>query len=150
MSPADATVSARKDRPAAFSSRKGQFVRVLIVEDSPATRAFIRAALTDGSLPPELELVEASGGFEALRLLPRGPYAVVITDINMPDINGLELLTFIRSNGRHAPTRVLLISTQSADRDRERGLALGADGFLAKPFTAQDLREAVAKLLPAS
>src|SRR5688572_18284759 len=63
-------------------------LRVLLVDDSPATRAFLRAAL-ETALGPETELVEASGGFEAFRLLPRGPYDVVITDINMPDINGL-------------------------------------------------------------
>ena len=68
-------------------------------------RAFVRAALEDQvSSVGELSVVEASSGFDALRLLPRGPYALVITDINMPDINGLELVRFIRSNELHQKT----------------------------------------------
>ena len=70
-----------------------------------------------------------------LRLLPRGPYDLVITDINMPDINGLELISFIRKSESHKATPVLIISTQSSERDRARGLSLGANGYLIKPFS---------------
>jgi len=123
--------------------------RILIVEDSFSMRTFVRAALEGAPVTPgeEVELVEASGGFEALRLLPRGPYDLVVTDINMPDINGLELIQFIRSNEHHRTTPILLISTQASERDRARGLSLGADGYLAKPFTADDLRERVSAAL---
>jgi two-component system chemotaxis response regulator CheY len=93
-----------------------------------------------------VEVVEASGGFEAFRLLPRGPYDVVISDINMPDINGLELLAFIRKTPQHSATRVLLISTQHGDKDRERGKRLGADGFLPKPFTREELKQSLDSL----
>jgi two-component system chemotaxis response regulator CheY len=122
-------------------------VRVLLVDDSPATRAFIRAAL-EAIAGGALELREASGGFEALRLLPRGPYDVVITDINMPDINGLELLNFIRKTPQHRATRVLLISTQKSEKDKQRGLQLGADAFLPKPFSIEQLKSALDRLLP--
>ena len=116
-----------------------------------AMRAFVRDALeADAELGPT-EVVEAESGFEALRLLPRGPWDLVITDINMPDINGLELLSFIRKSEQHRGVPVLLISTQSSERDRERGLKLGADGYLAKPFTPESLREETARhLTPAS
>lgn len=113
-------------------------VRVLLVDDSPATRAFVRASLE--TILSDVEVVEAAGGFEAFRLLPRGPYDVVISDINMPDINGLELLSFIRKSSQHRHARVLLISTQHSEKDRERGKRLGADGFLAKPFTREQLK----------
>jgi two-component system chemotaxis response regulator CheY len=116
--------------------------RVLVVEDSEVTRAYVRGALASvdfGNAP--LEVVEAESGFAALRLLPRGSWDLVITDVNMPDINGLELLSFIRSSEHHRATRVLLMSTQTAGRDRERGLAMGAVGYLAKPFTPEQLRE---------
>jgi two-component system chemotaxis response regulator CheY len=78
-------------------------------------------------------------GFDALRLLPRGAWDLVITDINMPDINGLELISFIRKNEAHKTTPILIISTASSERDRERGMTLGASGYLVKPFTAEAL-----------
>jgi two-component system chemotaxis response regulator CheY len=118
-------------------------VKILVVEDSFSVRSFVRSALETGRAEiGDVDVVEASGGFEALRLLPRGPYDLVITDINMPDINGLELIQFIRSNEHHRQTPILLISTQSSERDRERGLSLGANGYIAKPFTVEDLRAA--------
>ena len=117
--------------------------RILVVEDSASMRSFVRSALEStprGSAGVELvEVVEASSGFEALRLLPRGPYDLVITDINMPDINGLELISFIRKSDAHKATPVLIISTQSSERDRARGLSLGANGYLTKPFSHQAL-----------
>lgn len=106
-------------------------------------RAFVRGVLEQG--PEEVDVQEAGSGFDALRLLPRGSYGLVITDINMPDINGLELLRFVRQGPQHRDTAVLVISTMSSERDRERALALGADVFLPKPFSPEALREAVTK-----
>jgi two-component system chemotaxis response regulator CheY len=117
--------------------------KILVVEDSFSMRSFVRSALEAGGELGEVDVVEASGGFDALRLLPRGPYDLVITDINMPDINGLELIQFIRTNEHHRTTPILLISTQSSERDRARALSLGADGYVAKPFTPEDLRSRV-------
>ena len=127
-------------------------VRILIVEDSLSMRSFVRSALESESSFEDIEVAEAASGFDALRLLPRGPYDLVITDINMPDINGLELVQFMRKNEHHRETPILLISTQSSERDQERGMALGANGYLAKPFTPQELCEAALRLLklPAS
>lgn len=120
-------------------------------------RAYVRSALEDPSLlsppPPgggtseelpddDVEVVEAVSGLDALRLLPRGRFDLVITDINMPDINGLELIRFVRQSERYEELAMLIISTQASERDIERGLALGADGFLPKPFTHQALRDA--------
>lgn len=123
-----------------------------MVEDSPAMRAYVRAALEEapaGAGDEPVEVVEAQSGFDALRLLPRGRFDVVVTDINMPDINGLELIKFVRGSEHHKDVAVMIISTQSSPRDRERGLALGADGYLAKPFTPEALREAVQASLSA-
>src|SRR5215471_6777805 len=122
--------------------------RVLVVEDSAAMRAYVRGALEAGTaLGGDVEIVEAESGFDALRLLPRGPYDLVITDINMPDINGLELVQFIRKSDRHRSTALLIISTQSSEKDRLRGMSLGADEFLAKPLSADTLLSAVDRLL---
>src|SRR6516225_11512319 len=117
--------------------------RILVVEDSASTRSFIRSAIESSGTLGSCDIAEASSGFDALRLLPRGPYDLVITDINMPDINGLELVKFVRESEHHKEVPLLIISTQSSEKDRDRGLALGADGFLAKPFKPEELREAV-------
>jgi two-component system chemotaxis response regulator CheY len=122
--------------------------RILVVEDSYSMRAFVRSTLEgEPSVLGEVEVVEAASGFDALRLLPRGRYDLVITDINMPDINGLELVSFMRKSEAHRATPVLLISTQSSERDRERGLSLGANGYLTKPFTPELLRQEAARHL---
>lgn len=118
--------------------------RILVVEDSSAMRAFVRAALEEAEMVREI--VEASSGFEALRVLPRDPFDLAIVDINMPDVNGLELIRFMRSSEAHKTTPLLVISSESSDRDRERGLSLGANAYLAKPFTAEALIGAVRAL----
>lgn len=107
-------------------------------------RAFVRAALED-ELPAEMS--EASSGFEALRLLPREAFDLVIVDINMPDINGLELVSFMRRSEAHVRTPVVMISTEASDTDRKRGLALGANAFLRKPFQPDELRALVREQL---
>lgn len=123
-------------------------VRILIVDDSPAIRAFARAALMAApELGDDLEVVEAASGFDALRLLPRSSYDLVITDINMPDINGLELVRFVRQSAHLKRVALLIISTQSSERDKARAMALGADAFLRKPFTPELLRDAVSRSL---
>jgi two-component system chemotaxis response regulator CheY len=124
--------------------------RVLVVDDSTAMRSYVRAVLEDATdLADPIEVVEAASGFDAMRLLPRALYDLVITDINMPDINGLELIKLVRESERHRSVALLIISTQSAERDRARGLALGADLFLAKPFTPEALKAAVSATLSA-
>jgi two-component system, chemotaxis family, chemotaxis protein CheY len=131
--------------------------RILVVEDSSACRAFVRAALEgapelfNAGAGDEVEVIEASSGFDALRLLPRGQYDLVITDINMPDINGLELVRFMRESERYRTVCTIIISSQSSEKDRTRGLALGANAFLAKPFTVEALHQAItANVRPAT
>lgn len=107
-------------------------------------RAFVRAALEEGGFA---DVLEAANGFEALRYLPRERYDLVVTDINMPDIHGLELLSFMRKSEMHALTPVIIVSTESAQRDRERGMALGANAYLTKPFEPEVLRATARKVL---
>lgn len=120
--------------------------RILVVEDSSAMRAFVRAALEDAGVVREV--VEASSGFEALRILPRESFDLAVVDINMPDVNGLELIRFMRGSDAHKQTPLLVISSEASERDRERGLTLGANAYLAKPFTAEQLVGAVRALAP--
>ena len=116
----------------------------LIVDDSSAVRAFVRASLEDADFA---RVQEAETGFAALRLLAANAFDVVIVDINMPDINGLELLAFMKKSPRQQGARKILISTQVDGLDVKRGTELGADAFLQKPFEVGDLRELIRGLL---
>lgn len=118
---------------------------MLVVEDSQTMREWIAAALEEIDRPLKVDL--AASGFEALRLLPRQLYDLVVTDINMPDIHGLELISFIRSDARYRATPLVIVSTEGSEEDRRRGLALGANAYLVKPFAAQDLLRVVEDLL---
>ncbi len=118
--------------------------KILVVEDSSAMRGLI-ASIVDQIAG--CEVVEVPSGYEALRRLPRESFDLVITDINMPDINGLELISFLRKNQSYASTPVLIISTESSERDREKGLALGANAYLTKPFAPEALTATVKQLL---
>ena len=116
----------------------------LIVDDSSAVRAFVRASLEDTGFA---RVQEAETGFEALRLLTSNAFDVVIVDVNMPDINGLELLAFMNKSPRQQAARKILISTQVDGPDSRRGLELGADAYMSKPFDAAKLRALVSELL---
>src|SRR5262245_58907232 len=105
-------------------------------------RSFIATALEDAGI---LDVTEAPSGFAALQALPNGRFDLVISDVNMPDINGLELIRFVRSNPQHAKVPLVIISTDGRDRDRERCLSLGANGYLVKPFRPEVLIEEIRK-----
>lgn len=118
--------------------------KVLVVEDSSAMRSLI-ASIVDQI--EDCDVVEVANGFDALRQLPRESFSLIITDINMPDINGLELLSFVRKHPAYGETPVLIVSTESSARDREKGLALGANAYITKPFAPEDLKATVERLL---
>jgi two-component system chemotaxis response regulator CheY len=115
-------------------------MRVLIVDDSRAVRNFVKAALKS---VPETTIDEVDSGFEAFRMLARDSFDVLITDINMPDINGLELIRFVKKSARHTSTKILVITTQTTERMREKVEELGVDGFIQKPFEPETIIAAV-------
>ena len=119
--------------------------RILVVEDSGAMRALIGAALE--GLDEKLEIDEAESGFAALRMLPRQVYDLIVTDINMPDINGLELVSFVKGNAAYRAIPLIIVSTEGSERDRSRGLELGADAYLVKPFEPEQLLRIARELL---
>ena len=118
--------------------------KILVADDSSTMRALIVSTL---EAMDDFDLVEAANGFEALRVLPREKVDLVITDINMPDINGLELVNFVRNNPNYKDTPLIIVSTEGSVRDREKGLALGANAYLVKPFQPEELQQLVARLL---
>jgi two-component system, chemotaxis family, chemotaxis protein CheY len=118
--------------------------KVLIVEDSKASREFIAATVES---IPGLEAVQTASGFEALKILPRHRFELIITDINMPDINGLELINFVKKNPNYRDVPLFVITTEGREQDRERGLALGAAEYLVKPFSPESLEALVRRYL---
>jgi two-component system chemotaxis response regulator CheY len=108
-------------------------------------RSLLASSLED--LEISIKIVEAESGFEALRFLPREDFDLVVTDINMPDINGLELVSFIKNNEKYASIPLVIVSTEGSERDRDKGMGLGADAYLVKPFDPETLRQVVGDLL---
>ncbi|HIG72862.1 MAG TPA: response regulator [Myxococcales bacterium] len=118
---------------------------ILIVEDSATMRSLLTSTLKDLDVP--VKLSEACSGFEALRFLPREDYDLVVTDINMPDINGLELVSFMKGSAKYRSIPLIIVSTEGSERDRDKGLGLGADAYVVKPFEPEALREVARNLL---
>lgn len=118
--------------------------KILVAEDSPTMRYLIASTI---AALGDFDVIEAGNGFEALRILPREQVDLVITDINMPDINGLELVSFIRQNPNYQTTPLFIISTEGSERDREKGMSLGADAYLVKPFSPEELQGLICKYL---
>jgi len=108
-------------------------------------RGFVTAALEAAG---PYSVTQAESGFHALKILPRARYDLIITDINMPDINGLELVRFIRDSETHKRTPLVIISTDGREVDRDRGIKLGANAYLTKPFLPEQLLEIVRSLVP--
>ncbi len=122
-------------------------MKVLVVEDSSSMRAYLTTIIEGGTESFDLEIVEAASGFEALKTLPHHKFDAILTDINMPDINGLELVSFLKNHPVHRAIPIMVISTESREEDRKRAEALGAEEYLVKPFQAQDLIEKLRRLL---
>lgn len=118
--------------------------KVLIVEDSPTIRSLIISTLESAG---DFNFVETGGGFEALKILPRERFDLIITDINMPDINGLELVSFVKKNDLYKNIPLIIISTESSKNDIAKGLSLGADEYIVKPFKPEELQSIVLKYL---
>jgi two-component system chemotaxis response regulator CheY len=119
-------------------------VKVLIVEDSRATRELL-AASAQAAGP--VEIFTAVSGFDALKVLPRHRFGLIITDINMPDINGLELINFVKKNPYYRDTPLIVVTTEGRDQDKLRGLQLGANEYVVKPFAPEHMTALVKRYL---
>jgi two-component system, chemotaxis family, chemotaxis protein CheY len=116
----------------------------LVVEDSAIMRGIIVSSLSNLE---QVRSVEVANGFEALRILPQEKFDIILTDINMPDINGLELISFLKNHPHYRTIPVVIISTEKSESDRKRGLELGADDYLTKPFEPGELENIIRRLL---
>lgn len=117
---------------------------VLIADDSRAMRAMLTSTIESLG---DFNIIEACSGFEALRLLPRERVDLILTDINMPDINGLELISYLRNNPNYQDIPVIIISTEGSQKDVDKGKLLGANDYVVKPFDPAKLQELLLKYL---
>lgn len=114
--------------------------RVLVVDDSPSQRHYLHALLLERGVE---DVIEAGSAIEALRAIVASPPTLVLLDLNLPTISGMELLAMLRVREDTASLPVFIVSTEGAEADRARALALGASGYLVKPVDAAALRDAL-------
>jgi len=121
-------------------------MKILLVEDSASMRSYLSNIIENGT-DDDVEIVEAANGFEALKTLPHHKFDAILTDINMPDINGLELISFLKNHPIYKSIPIMVISTESTAEDRKRAAALGVEEYLSKPFEAPELVDKLRRLV---
>jgi two-component system chemotaxis response regulator CheY len=119
-------------------------LKTLVVDDSPTIRRMVIASLRDVCVGG---FAEAASGLEAIEQLALDPVALIILDLNMPDMHGLEVLKFVRSHQRYRAIPVVVLTTRSDSATRGMVLDSGASLYLTKPFAPQALAAAVRGLL---
>jgi two-component system, chemotaxis family, chemotaxis protein CheY len=119
---------------------------VLIVDDSAAIRKILQRVLVQADVP--LGIVhEASDGQEALEKLKLGKVGLILSDINMPNMDGLELLAKLRAQEALVSVPIIMITTEGSQQKVLQALQLGANGYVRKPFTAEQIKEKLAGLI---
>ncbi len=118
--------------------------RLLIVDDSKLMRDMIAACLRPlGDVSFEF----AASGLEAIERLALAGYDLVVLDLNMPDVGGIEVIEFVRSQDQLKALPILVVTTRGDDTSKTRVLEAGASGFLAKPFAPPQILSEVRRLL---
>jgi two-component system chemotaxis response regulator CheY len=120
--------------------------RILIVDDSPTIRKMVRASLRPLA---SFDFVEAANGLDAIEQVALGPVALLILDLNMPDMHGVDVLKFLRRHPSSREVPVVVLTTRGDDASREAAIAAGATQYLTKPFVPQNLLATVRELLGA-
>lgn len=115
-----------------------------MVDDSQAMRRSIMYALQRIG---DIVCVEAQDGAEGLKKFTAGKFDIVLTDINMPLMDGLKLISQIRADPAFKELPIVVITTEAADADRARAMNLGASAYLTKPIQAQSVLDTVKQLL---
>ncbi len=118
--------------------------RVLTVDDSKTMRDMVSFTLKGAGF----EVVEAEDGVKALSLLDKTTVDLVITDINMPNMDGVTLVKQLRAKPNHRSTPILILTTEGGDDKKAAGRAAGATGWIVKPFAPDKLLQVVSKVCP--
>jgi two-component system, chemotaxis family, chemotaxis protein CheY len=116
----------------------------LVVEDSPTMRQLISFSLKRFR---NARIIEAVDGVDALKKLSGEKIDLILTDINMPVMDGLKLVSLVRQNAQLKAIPIIIITTEGAEEDRERGLALGANAYISKPIQSSHLIKTISELL---
>ena len=116
----------------------------LVVEDSPMMRQLLVFAL---SRVKHLRVTEADDGVDGLRKLAAGKFDIILTDINMPIMDGLKLVKRVRTDPTHKDTPIIVITTEGSQEDRQRAMQLGANAYITKPIQAPQVIAKVKELL---
>lgn len=120
--------------------------KILVVDDASSIRQVVCFALKDAGY----ETIEAFNGADALTKLDGREIDLVVCDVNMPELNGIDFLTEVKNNTKYSSYKFIpfiMLTTESADDLKEKGRAAGAKAWLIKPFQPKDLIEAVKKLV---
>jgi two-component system chemotaxis response regulator CheY len=118
--------------------------QILIVDDSPTIRRMVRASLS--SLAATADFIEAASGLEAIERLALGNVALMLLDLNMPDMHGLEVLAFVRSHQKYRQLPIVVLTTRGDEASRTAALQAGATTYLTKPFAPASLAGEVTAL----
>jgi len=118
---------------------------VLIVDDSAAIRKILQRVLlqTDVTLG---KVLEAGDGLEALETLKSNKVGLILSDINMPKMDGLQLLEHLKANQEYRDVPVVMITTEGSQAKVMEAVTLGAAGYIRKPFTAEQIKEKLASI----
>jgi two-component system, chemotaxis family, chemotaxis protein CheY len=117
---------------------------VLVVDDSKVMRDMVVACLR--SLP-EARFTQAASGLEAIERLSLGRFDLVVLDLNMPDISGIEVLEFVRAQDSLKTLPILVVTTRGDETSRTQAMAAGASLFVTKPFTPDAIAQDAQRLL---
>ncbi len=117
---------------------------ILIVDDSASLRTVVKLALTRAGY----DVHEAGDGVEALAKLDSVPKVnLIVSDVNMPNMDGITFVSKVKQNARHKFTPVIMLTTEGQDAKKEQGRAAGAKAWIVKPFNPPQLLDAVSKLI---
>jgi len=124
-------------------------IHTLIVDDSSVMRKIVERSLRQAGLDP-LVVHEAGSGTEGIEVLRTQPVDLILSDINMPSMDGLEFLRQIRAQNLAPGVPVVMITTESSEEHVKQAILSGAQGYIRKPFTAEQVKERVLPLLNAA
>lgn len=116
----------------------------LIVDDSKTMREMVSFTMKSGGF----DVLEAEDGVDALEVLKSGKVDLVVTDLNMPNMNGLELIGELRADPEYNTTPILMLTTESSNELREKGKEAGATGWIVKPFQPEKFLAIIGKVCP--